>query len=154
MQSDRLQQLYDQGPGAVAAVITRLEAELATFQARLTALEDRLAKDSHNSHLPPSRDLPPKPTSLRRPSSRKPGGQPGHGGTTLAWAVTPDAVAVHRPAVCARCGAPLTADEVVGDVRRQMVDLPPLRLQVTEQVAEQRRCGACGHVTQAAFPPE
>src|SRR6185312_15015591 len=30
----------------------------------------------------------------------------------------------------------------------------PLRLQVTEQVAEQRRCGACGHVTQAAFPPE
>lgn len=154
MESETIQQIYDQGPAAVAALIARYEAEVAELRARLTALEDRLAKDSHNSHLPPSRDLPPKPKSLRRPSGHKPGGQPGHSGTTLAWSDDPDHALVHHPTTCARCGATLSAAEVVGERRRQVVDLPPLRLETTEHVAEQRRCARCGHVTPAAFPTD
>lgn len=46
------------------------------LQERVKALEERHAKDSHNSSLPPSLDRfvrPPK--SLRRPSGKKAGGQ-------------------------------------------------------------------------------
>lgn len=155
---DEILRIYAEGPEAVVALVAGLlavqAAEVAALTARIQALEDRLAKDSHNSHQPPSRDLPPKPKSLRQPSGRKPGGQPGHAGTTLAWSTTPDAVVVHRPPMCAGCGAALETATVVGERRRQVVDLPPLRLATTEHVAEGRRCGACGQVTQAAFPTE
>jgi transposase len=40
---------------------------------------------------------------------------------------------------------------IVGVEARQMFDLPPLRLGVTEHRAERRRC-ACGTITCAAFP--
>jgi transposase len=150
--------IYEHGPEAVVALvealIARYEAELTTLQSRVQALEDRLAKDSHNSHQPPSQDRPtPKPKSLRERSGRKPGGQPGHPGTTLAWSVTPEQVVRHRPTICARCGAALTAS-AVGAPRRQVVELPVLRLETTEHVAEQRRCAVCGHVTSGTFPPE
>lgn len=154
MENSLIQQIYDQGPEAVAAVIAHLEAEINELRVRVQALEDRLAKDSHNSHLPPSRDLPPKPKSLRKPSGRKPGGQPGHTGTTLAWSTEPDHIVVHHPLICAGCGARLDEATVIGDRRRQVVELPPLRLETTEHVAEQRRCAGCGHVTPATFPPE
>lgn len=154
MKSELIQQIYAEGPEAVAAVIAQLETEITELRARVQALEDRLAKDSHNSHLPPARDLPPQPKSLRRPSGRTPGGQPGHAGTTLAWNAQPDREIVHQPTICAGCGAILDAASVVGDRRRQVVDLPPVRLATTEHVAVQRCCAACGHVTQAAFPRE
>ena len=154
MDRDAILEIYDHGPDAVAALIARYEAELAELRARVKALEDRLAKDSHNSHLPPSRDLPPKPTSLRKPSGRKPGGQPGHPGTALAWSSLPDHEIVHHPARCMGCSATLDAAPVVGEQRRQVVDLPALRLETTEHVAEQRRCAGCGQVTQAAFPTD
>jgi transposase len=154
MEREIVQQVYDQGPDAVAAVIAHLEAEITELRARVKALEDRLATDSHNSHLPPSRDLSPKPTSLRKPSGRKPGGQPGHEGTTLAWSAFPDHEVVHHPTTCAACGATLHTAAVVGQARRQVVDLPPMRLETTEHVAEQRCCAECGHTTQAGFPVE
>ena len=160
MERETILAIYEQGPEAVVALVEGLlaqhQAELAALAARVQALEDRLAKDSHNSHQPPSRDRPPKPQrkSLREPSGRNPGGQPGHRGTTLAWCATPDQVVRHRPARCAGCQAPLLTGRVVGDARRQVVDLPELRLLTTEQVAERQQCPACGHVTQGVFPPE
>jgi Family of unknown function (DUF6444) len=53
---------------------------------RVKTLEGQQAKDSHNSHLPPSSDRfvrPPK--SLRQKSGKKPSGQKGHRGLTPAW---------------------------------------------------------------------
>ena len=150
--------VYAEGPEAVVALVEGLlatqAAAVVALTKRIQALEDQIAKDSHNSHLPPSRDLPPKPKSLRRPSGRTAGGQAGHPGTTLAWSTDPDHTVVHQPMTCAGCGATLDERTVVGQVRRQVVDLPPLWLETTEHVAERRRCAACGQVTQAAFPME
>jgi transposase len=44
--------------------------------------------------------------------------------------------------------------EASGYERRQVVDIPPLALKVTEHRAERKRCLGCGGTTTAAFPAE
>ena len=155
---EEILRIYADGPEAVVALVEAVQvtqaAELADLRDRRQRLEDRTAKDSHNSHLPPSRDLPPKPKSLRQASGRKPGGQPGHRGTTLAGCAEPEAVVMHHPTTCGWCGATVETATVVGERRCQVVDLPPVRLATSEQVVERRRCPRGGRITQAAFPRE
>jgi transposase len=78
----------------------------------------------------------------------------GHPGETLHLVAAPDAVVEHRPAVCAHCQGPLEAGPVVGRERRQVQELPPVRLVVTEHQALRVRCPSCQQVTGAAFPAE
>ena len=136
-----------------------LREQVQVLAAQVRDLQARLAKDSHNSSKPPSSDgltrKPRRTKSLRTPSGKKPGGQLGHRGATLRLVASPDTVAEHRPAVCAGCQAPLeAAAAVVGRERRQVQDLPPVRLVVTEHQALQLRCPRCQVVTTGAFPPE
>ena len=123
---------------------------------RIEELEARLAKDSHNSSKPPASDgLSRKTKSLRRRSGKKPGGQLGHRGDTLRLAATPDAVVAHRPATCSGCQRPLPPDALVLlRERRQVQELPAVRLVVTEHQALHVRCPACQAVTRGAFPAE
>jgi transposase len=140
---------------AAEARIAELEALVIQQSAYIRALEGRLAKDSHNSSKPPSSDgLRRKTKSLRQPSGKKPGGQLGHRGETLRLQATPDVVVAHRPAVCAHCQALLSDAVVLVRKRRQVVDLPPGRLVVTEHQALHVRCPACQQVSKGAFPPE
>ncbi len=115
-----------------------------------------MAKDSHNSSKPPSSDgFSKKPRSLRRSSGRKPGGQPGHEGTTLRQIANPDPQIVHPlPEVCDACGARLGAEAAKRtEERRQVFDLPPIRFQVTEhRVLEVQ--WACGKRHVSPFPEE
>jgi transposase len=130
-----------------------LQEQLAAALAELQALTGRLAKDSHNSSKPPSSDgLARKTRSLRQRSGRRPGGQPGHRGSTLALVEAPDRVVLHRPAVCVHCQAPLDGGAAERVERRQVQDLPPVRLEVTEHRAERVRCARCGELTAAPFP--
>jgi transposase len=129
--------------------------ELAQARDRIAELEDRLAKTSRNSSKPPSSDglakPPPKTRSLRGKSGRKPGGQDGHAGRTLAQVARPDHEVVHEPASCAECGAGLAGAPVTGVERRQCFDLPPSAVQVTEHQLIERLC-ACGHATKGDAP--
>jgi transposase len=146
-----------------AARIAELEAEtaqqreqIALLLARVQELEARLAKDSHTSGKPPSSDgVRRTPKSLRTPSGKKVGGQLGHRGETLHLVATPDAVVAHRPAMCAPCHAPLGDDAPVElRERRQVQELPPLRLVVTEHQALHVRCPACHTVSAGQFPAQ
>jgi transposase len=85
-------------------------------------------------------------------SGRKTGGQPGHDGQTLAQVAVPDVEVLHRPAVCGACQCPLNG--VAGQVveRRQVHEVPPLKLVVTEHQVEAIRCPQCQAVTQGTFP--
>jgi transposase len=142
---EEFQRLYDLGPEAVYEVLQALAL-------RVKELEDRINKDSHNSSKPPSSDAFKKPKPLRKPSGRRPGGQQGHPGRTLQFAETPDTVVVHRPEVCQKCGAPLDAAPADATDRRQVFDLPPVSLVVTEHRALTCACPACGTQNRAAFP--
>ena len=76
--------------------IERLQQQVALLSQQVQMLQDRLKKDSHNSHLPPSSDrFSRQPKSLRKKSDKKAGGQDGHDGTTLLLCEQPDQVIVH-----------------------------------------------------------
>jgi transposase len=131
----------DEENAALKTQIAELVAHNVALAARVQELEARLAKDSHNSSKPPSSDgLGRKTKSLRRRSGKKPGGQLGHRGETLHLVATPDAVVEHRPGACAQCHTPLDAAPVVLRERRQVQDLPRVRLAVTEHQALHVRC--------------
>jgi len=136
-------------------VVTQQALLITQLQHRVQVLEEREAKDSHNSHLPPSSDrFVRQPRSLRKKSEKKPGGQPGHDGTTLQWHTSPDEVVVHAVTSCATCQQDLCAVPSLQVERRQVVDVPTPRLWVAEHQAEQKQCPACRQITVASFPPE
>src|SRR5712692_11456691 len=154
MNRDEIQAVYDQGLAAVRALVSQLFAtmhqqpeQIATLTTRVKELEDRLATNSRNSSQPPSSDGWAKKTrSLRQTSTKKSGGQPGHQGTTLRQVETPDRVIQHPPEQCAACGAPLQETTgTLGPERRQVCDLPPLKLEVTEHRVGMTACPVCGH---------
>jgi transposase len=137
-------------------LIAALTAQIEALTARVAELEARLAKNSRNSSKPPSSDDPftkPPPRSLRGKSGRRPGKQTGRPGARLEPRCDPDERVVHVPERCGGCGGDLADAPVVGQERRQVFDLPPIRLRVVEHRAQRRRCG-CGVVTAALFPAQ
>jgi transposase len=159
---EEFQILYDQGPDAVYALFLNMQAtidvqqqQIVALSARVKQLEDGLGKDSHNSSKPPSSDgFAKKPKSLRPKSGRRSGGQHGHPGRTLEFAEHPDHTVLHAPAQCQHCGASLEQASVTDIKRRQVFDLPPLKLEVTEHQAQTLCCQHCGHENSAPFPEQ
>ena len=139
----------------LAALVVSLRGELAQAQERIAELEERLRQTSRNSSVPPSADglakPPPRSRSLRKKSGRKPGGQDGHPGQTLAQAAKADREERHEPGWCSGCGAGLAGRPVTGIERRQVFDLPPVTVKVTEHQLIERECG-CGQRTRGAGP--
>jgi transposase len=135
------------------AVVDETRAELGRARERIAELEARLKQNPRNSSKPPSSEGlgKPAPRSLRTKSGRKPGGQEGHKGTTLMQVALPDREIRHEPGACRACGAGLAGQPVTGVERRQVFDLPPVRVEVTEHQLIERECG-CGQRTRAAAP--
>jgi transposase len=156
----RRQELLGQArrqPEAVVDQLLAAEQQIEALRVKVRALEDRLALNSTNSSKPPASDglAKPPPRSLRQKSGRSPGGQPGHPGRTLEPVKKPDHVAIHTLSLCpcGQCdGVPLHDQPVLDYERRQVFDLPPLQLSVTEHQAEIKACPVSGRKVVAAFP--
>jgi transposase len=133
--------------------IKTLEGLIDFLQERIKTLEGQLAKDSHNSSLPPSSDrFVRAPKSLRKKSGKKPGGQTGHRGHHLRQVQTPDEVLIHPVIACSHCQHDLRAQKASIPERRQVIDLPAKRVWVTEHRVEEKACPICSHLTRASFP--
>lgn len=143
-------------PAEAAETIAHLQAENAALKGRVAELERQLGLNSGNSGKPPSSEglkKPPRTVSLRDPSDKKPGGQPGHKGETLRQVAAPDVILDHYPDSCPTRGSTLTHDRATAYSARQVFDLPePPPLGVTEHRAPTCRCVRCGEPTPAAFP--
>jgi len=135
------------------ARVAQLEADNTALRAENAELKRRLGMNSTNSSKPPSSDglAKPAPKSLRGKSGRKPGGQSGHPGSTLALVANPNERLRHEPGACAGCGGDLADAPEVGVERRQVFDLPPITVRVTEHQLITRRC-SCGVATRGDAP--
>ena len=142
----------------LSAETEQLRSENESLRDLVARLEAELGRHSENSSKPPSQD-PMAPRQSRaerraagRAAGRAQGKQPGAPGAHLARRV-PDEVVVHPPVCCGGCGADLAGADVVGEVRRQVLEIPRIEVRVTDHIAERRRC-ACGHETTGVFPAE
>ena len=134
-------------------LIVFLHGAVMRLEKRVGELEGQLAKNSSNSSKPSSTDGldKPDPKPRRGRSGKRSGGQKGHPGSTLKRVAEPDHRVDHEPGRCSDCGASLDGAPVVGKRRRQVFDIPPVAVEVTEHCAVTRRC-SCGACTSGAFP--
>jgi transposase len=137
-------------------LLALIEAQARTIEelrAEVAELKRRLGRNSRNSSQPPSTDGPAVSPSraARRHGARRPGKQPGAGGSALFQTSDPDEVIDHVPQACGGCGSDLTGAAALGVVRRQVHDIPTITPVVVEHRLHRRRCG-CGTTTTAAAP--
>ena len=128
------------------------------LEARVFELERRLNRSSRNSSLPPSQDPPSAPPRPRgKGSGRKRGGQHGHEGRyrRLLRREQVDAFIDHWPERCRSCAHEFAETERVDAVepsRRQVAELPPIAVRVSEHRLHRVCCPDCAAITTAASP--
>lgn len=135
-------------------LVEKKDAEIADLKGRLSKYE-RPPKGSGNSSVPPTKDCMAKQairhtSSLRKPTGRKSGGQPGHEGHTLCRDMETDETVAHTPVVCECCGKPLDPSSAREVSSHYTVDFRVVR-HVTRHVSYECRC-QCGHTTHACLP--
>ncbi|MGH8968163.1 MAG: IS66 family transposase, partial [Actinomycetes bacterium] len=140
---------YDELAGRLGEALMALERA----NARIAELEARLGQNPQNSSRPPSSQglEKPAPKSLRKSGQRGPGRPKGQPGKTLDMVADPKRKFRHEPDRCRGCGDDLAGAFQAGVERRQVFDLPPVEVEVTEHQLVRRRCG-CGVVTCADAP--
>ena len=134
------------------ATIEQLNGTIGTLLEEIRLLKNS-KKNSRNSSVPPSKDENrlKKTTSLRESSGKKPGGQPGHKGSTLEMTGTPDVIIAHKPFFCTCCGLSAKGQSLEVVSRRQVIDIPPIRPIYTEHQLYGFNC-RCGHKATGTYP--
>ncbi len=135
----------------------KLRDDNSKLREEVKELTGKLAKNSSNSSKPPSTDgyQKPKPKSLRKPSGKSPGGQQGHPGARLERVETPDHTVIHPVKRCQKCGESLEQIPVSGkEPGRQVIDIPPLKLETSEHQIEIKTCPCCNFLNKATYPEE
>ncbi|MGE5441125.1 MAG: IS66 family transposase [Bacteroidota bacterium] len=118
-------------------------------------LRARLKINSTNSSKPPSSDGLSKKPAFPRQKGGKRGEQEGHEGNTLKMSDKPEAVVLCRPPErCSRCGSDLRGIQYNVVSRRQVMDLPEPRLEVTEYRLCECICPICSKEQPGTYPPE
>jgi transposase len=142
---------WDQTPPAVQAYLRTVHDALGQLQERVETLEARLQQNSTTSHRPPSSDSPYK-KPRQRPTvttPRKAGGKPGHLGHRQAL-FPPTTVQELRPERCP-CGN-TTFALTRPYYTHQVLELPPIAMEVTHWVLHQGWCPDCGRWSKAQVP--
>ena len=156
----------------LAGSVERLTAQTRLLEERVRRLEERSRQNSRTGSKPPSQD-PPKTRQQRRAEARakakellardaerrSAGGQSGHegAGRSLAGEDQVDEFVDHYPDRCRGCGHEFSEAEKRPSRRpgrRQVAELPPITVVVTEHRSHRLRCPCCKRGTAAGFPAD
>jgi len=121
---------------------------------KIKALELILKKDSHNSSKSPSGDKFRKVKNNRVKSEKKSGGQKGHKGKTLNLSENPDKIEIIEIEKCSCCKGDIRKEKIIGIERRQVYDIPKVKVKITEYQSEIKKCSNCGKINRGKFPEE
>lgn len=158
---EEIRSAYLKGEEAVLVLVEMLigmnrslQESVRVLEDKVQKLEDRVVKNSSNSGKPPSSDglNKPAPKNSRKRDGRKSGGQPGHEGKTLKSVPNPDHTIVHPVHECQHCHTSLHEAQVERYEKRQVFDIPPVQMEVTEHRVEIKRCACCGKESKGEFP--
>jgi transposase len=147
---------WAQTPPGVQEFVLALLARVQELETELSALRERVNRNSRNSSKPPSSDGPggpPKPRK-RAKSKRKRGGQPGHKGTTrklVPIEQVKDSYDI-KPETCRKCGHALDGRDWE-PYRHQVTEIPPMIAEVVEYRLHALSCPECGTETCADLAP-
>ncbi len=139
--------IYHQGEDAVVA-------KLMEFDARLKKLEEIIGMNSSNSSKPPSTDnkLTKSKKTTTSNSKKKRGAQYGHKGKNLKLVSNPNNTEILLPTNCSCCSSSLKNINSIKFEKRQLFDLPTIKMQVTEYQAHSLKCKKCHTINKAEFP--
>jgi transposase len=136
---------------SVRQYFAQLQADNERLTIENAEMRARLNQNSLNSSQPPSSSPFIKPKSLRTKTGRKPGGQPGHKGSTLEVKLTPDEIVEHQADTCLHCGGDLSETTPILSQTRQVADIKIIPV-VTQHAVYSQTCPVCGKTTIACFP--
>lgn len=124
---------------------------IAILEEEVKNLKTKLKLNSSNSSRPPASDPPWTPKSERLKTGAKPGGQKGHPGSTLKMVGLPDQTIIHSVKEICECGLNLNQATLLNLEKRQVFDLPVIKILVVEHQVEVRQC-QCGQIHRGVFP--
>ena len=144
---------WEHTPTAVQAYVHTLHNELTRLREQVEVLEARLQANSTTSHRPPASDSPYKKPRQRTTTTprRKVGGKPGHAGHRQVL-LPPTAVHDLWPERCPCGNTTFTAMRPY--YTHQVLEVPPIELEVQHFVLHQGWCTVCGIEHKAHVPPE
>lgn len=155
MTREEIKILIQIDPDAVCDRILKLQEKVQHLEERIRHIENKLAKDSHNSSKPPSSDglrrRKNKTKSQRKKTGKNNGGQKGHRGSNLKMVEKPDHTIRHKVNGKCSCGRCLENQPTIDQEKRQVFDLPDLKIKVTEHHIDIKKC-ECGQIHAADFP--
>lgn len=134
-------------------LLKKKDKENEELRKRLSKYEEP-PKSSGNSSTPPSKEkmkeeIIRRTKSLRKPTGKKPGGQPGHNGFTLEINDNPDVVVDDTPEICDKCGDSLENCDTELDYVTQIISLPELKPLIKQVNHYVKVCRTCGHRVKA-----
>ena len=152
---------WEKTPIAVKELVVQLSQKIEQLAQQLTELEksnqelrEKVNQNSKNSNRPPSSDLQKvEEKKGKKTKGKKRGGQPGHQGhkRELYPIEECEKVVDYYPSRCKCCGEELLGSDK-RPYRHQVVEIPPIKLQIEEHRLHQRECSHCGAKTRAQLP--
>jgi hypothetical protein len=117
-------------------------------------LQEKVNCNSQNSSIPPSSEIiKPEKKERQKRKRRKRGGQKGHIGYSRELYPESECTRIedHKPETGKCCGEKLSGIDANPD-RHQVVEIPPIQLEIAEHRLHQLECNHCGAKTRAKLP--
>jgi len=137
------------------AYTKQLEEKIVQLEKRIEELERLLGINSKNSSKPPSSDPPGMSVALPKRRRKKRGARKGHH-PHLRELLPQEFVKKHfylKPEMCT-CGSTNLEETYEEPLRHQIIDIPPIKPEVTEYVQPMYRCRDCGELVYNPLPDD